>query len=230
VPWLFDEEAVDVLRHFTQLKCRLMPYLYAKAVEAHHTGVPVMRAMMLEFPDDPACDYLDRQYMLGDSLLVAPVFSSNGSVDYYVPAGRWTHLLSEEMIQGPGWRRENHDFFSLPVLVRPNTVLPVGSNFGRPDYEYADGITLEVFGLEDGSDVCVSIPHLDGTAAMGAHFVREGQNIFVVSTGAKDHWRILLVGIHQLEKLEGASWERTVRGTMVLPEDGANSITISLSS
>ena len=57
VPWLFDEEAVDVLRFFTKLKCRLMPYLFEAAGEAHRSGVPMMRAMMLEFPDDPACDY-----------------------------------------------------------------------------------------------------------------------------------------------------------------------------
>ncbi|HEX5691126.1 MAG TPA: alpha-xylosidase, partial [Roseiflexaceae bacterium] len=59
VPWLFDEEAVDVLRFFTRLKCRLMPYLFAAAVEAHASGVPMMRAMLLEFPDDPACDFVD---------------------------------------------------------------------------------------------------------------------------------------------------------------------------
>jgi len=90
VPWLFDEEAVDVLRFFTRLKCRLMPYLYQLAVETHETGVPVMRPMFLEFPDDPACEHLDRQYMLGGSLLVAPVFREDGIVDYYLPDGVWT--------------------------------------------------------------------------------------------------------------------------------------------
>ncbi len=87
VPWLFDQEAVEVLAHFTRLKCRLMPYLYAAALEAHHAGIPMMRAMLLEFPLDPGCEFLDRQYMLGDSLLVAPVFSFDGEVAYYLPAG-----------------------------------------------------------------------------------------------------------------------------------------------
>ena len=97
VPWVYDDEAVKVLRFFTRLKHRLMPYLWAKAVEAHETGTPVMRAMHLEFPNDPACDTLDRQYMLGDALLVAPVFSFDGMVDYYVPAGQWTNLLTGEV-------------------------------------------------------------------------------------------------------------------------------------
>jgi alpha-D-xyloside xylohydrolase len=86
VPWMFDDEAVDVLRHFTKLKCALMPYLFGAAVQAHTHGTPTMRAMMLEFPGDRGCDYLDRQYMLGDSLLVAPVFTYDGMVDYYLPA------------------------------------------------------------------------------------------------------------------------------------------------
>lgn len=75
MPWLFDEEAVDVLRLFTRLKLGLMPYLYEVARAAHAEGVPMMRAMVLEFPDDPGCAHLERQYMLGPDLLVAPVFS-----------------------------------------------------------------------------------------------------------------------------------------------------------
>ena len=87
VPWLFDEESVEVLRTFTRLKMRLMPYLYGQAVAAHQTGVPVLRPMAVEFPDDPACGYLDRQYMLGDRLLVAPVFSASGET-LVLPPGR----------------------------------------------------------------------------------------------------------------------------------------------
>jgi len=63
VPWLYDEEAVDVLRFFTKLKMRLMPYLFSKSVESSRIGIPLMRAMVLEFGNDPTCDYVDRQYM-----------------------------------------------------------------------------------------------------------------------------------------------------------------------
>ena len=65
-----------------------MPYIYGASVEATKTGVPVMRAMVLEFTGDPACETLDRQYMLGDSLLVAPIFNSEGIAKYYLPEGR----------------------------------------------------------------------------------------------------------------------------------------------
>lgn len=62
-----------------------------------------MRAMMLEFAGDPACDTLDRQYMLGESLLVAPVFTAEGVAEYYLPPGRWTNLISGVVVVGPRW-------------------------------------------------------------------------------------------------------------------------------
>ena len=91
VPWNYDEEACEVLKAFTKLKCRLMPYLYTAAVRAHLTGIPVMRPMHMEFWQDRNCAYLDRQYMLGDSVLAAPVFSEDGEESCYLPVS-YTHL------------------------------------------------------------------------------------------------------------------------------------------
>ena len=165
VPWLFDEESCDVVRKFTRLKCRLMPYLYGAAVEAHEHGTPMMRPMMLEFPDDPACDTLDRQYMMGESLLVAPVFHADSHVDYYLPDGLWTSLLDGRKVQGGRWQKETHDFLSLPLMVRPGTVLPMGQCDNRPDYDYTDGLELHVYQLADGQTVVVKIPDLKGQIA-----------------------------------------------------------------
>ena len=146
VPWNFDAEAVDVLRHFSKLKCRLMPYLFGAAKQASRTGVPMMRAMFLEFPDDPGAACLDQQYMLGDTLLVAPVFSQDGEVDVYLPPGRWTHLLSGEEKAG-GWHHEVHNAFSLPLYVRENTLLAIGARDDTVAYDHADGVTLELCAL-----------------------------------------------------------------------------------
>ena len=165
VPWLFDEESCDVVRKFTRLKCRLMPYLYGAAVEAHEHGTPMMRPMMLEFPDDPACDTLDRQYMMGESLLVAPVFHADSHVDYYLPDGLWTSLLDGRKVQGGRWQKETHDFLSLPLMVRPGTVLPMGQCDDRPDYDYTDGLELHVYQLTEGQTVVVKIPDLKGQIA-----------------------------------------------------------------
>lgn len=100
VPWLFDEEdekngvalvpgqtAVDVVREFTKLKLELMPYVYQLGLQPHVNGTPVMRSMFVEFPDDPACRTLDRQYMFGPTMLVAPVFTYSGEVSYRFRCG-----------------------------------------------------------------------------------------------------------------------------------------------
>jgi alpha-D-xyloside xylohydrolase len=165
VPWQFDDEAVDVTRTFTQLKMRLMPYLYQQGLDAAASGVPVLRPMALEFPDDPATAYLDRQYMLGPDLLVAPVFSADGEVEVYLPEGEWTHLLTGESVAGGRWRRERHGYDSLPLYVRPGSVLPWGARVDRPDYDYLDGLRLRVFpGGEGTAEVTVTTP--DGRSAV----------------------------------------------------------------
>ena len=165
VPWMFDEESVDVVRKFVKIKCRLMPYLYGAMAEAHNVGTPMMRPMMLEFPDDPACDTLDRQYMMGESLLVAPIFRKDGQVQYYLPDGKWTSLLDGEVVEGGHWQTEIHDFMSLPLMVRPGTVLPMGKCDSKPDYDYEDGLELHVFQVEDGASVTVTVPDLKGNVA-----------------------------------------------------------------
>lgn len=158
VPWAFDEEAVEVTRIFTHLKMRLMPYLYAAGLEAVETGIPVMRPMALEFPDDPAVAYLDRQYMLGPDILVAPVFSETGEVEFYLPAGEWTHVVTGETVTG-GWRRETHGFDSIPIYARPGSVIPWGARTDRPDYDYLDGLELRVFpGGTGTAEVTVTAP------------------------------------------------------------------------
>jgi alpha-D-xyloside xylohydrolase len=145
VPWAFGDEAVDVTRLFTKLKLELMPYLYAAGLEATATGTPVLRPMQLEFPDDPATGYLDRQYLLGADLLVAPVFTADGTVEFYLPTGSWTNYFTGETVAGGGWRTETHGFDSLPLYVRDGAAIPVGSRDDRPDYDYLDGLTLRVY-------------------------------------------------------------------------------------
>ena len=175
VPWAFDEESVDVVRKFTRLKCRLMPYLYAAMMEAHEKGTPMMRPMMLEFPEDPACDTLDRQYMMGESLLVAPVFREDGRVSYYLPHGRWTSLLHGDTAEGGSWREETHDFLSLPLMVRPGTVLPLGSCETRPDYDYTDGLELHVYQLPEGESRTVKVWNPDGQAFTYTVTMKDGK-------------------------------------------------------
>jgi alpha-D-xyloside xylohydrolase len=207
VPWHYDEEAVAVLSKFTKLKCSLMPYLYRAAIQAHEHGTPMLRAMVLEFPDDPACDYLDLQYMLGDSLLVAPVFSHDGNVSYYVPEGKWTNLLDGSTIEGPRWVKEIHGFMSLPLLVRSNTILPIGNRTDCPDYDYSEDIMLHVYQLDDRNAASVEIPALDGTIETRFEVKRSGNTIQVERHGPAKLWNVLLFGIESVESQDNMEIE-----------------------
>ena len=163
VPWAFDDEAVEVTRKFTRLKMSLMPYLSAASRQVQDRGTPMLRPMVLEFPDDPATEHIDTQYMLGDSLLVAPVFTAGGSVRFYVPEGTWTQLLDGSTVTGPRWVTGQHGFDSLPLLVRPGSVIPIGSRDDKPDYDYPDGVALHLFGLKALTSAKVHVPALGGT-------------------------------------------------------------------
>lgn len=234
VPWLFDEDPDDpenasiVLRFFTRLKCRLMPYLFRAAIQAHQDGIPVMRAMMLEFPDDPACDTLDRQYMLGESLLVAPVFSGDGQVDYYLPAGRWTNFLSGQIVDGGRWVREKHGYLSLPLMVRPNSVIPVGENEQSPEYDYVRGVTLHVFELEDGAEITVLLPSVTGETSTAAQVRRSGREVSVEMPNSNGPWSVLLRGCTAVRLLEGGEMQPGELGVLVRPGENAQVIRVTV--
>ena len=220
VPWLFDEEAVEVLRFFTRLKCRLMPYLFQAARQAHMHGAPMMRAMLLEFPDDPGCEHLDRQYMLGEALLVAPVFSFEGEVSFYVPAGVWTNFINGETLQGPGWVRETHGFSSLPLLARPNSVIPVGRVDSKPDYDYGDGVTLRVYALSEGAHQSAIIPNPQGKTDQIFEVARQNGEISISVDDPAKPWQVLLVNVSAVAGVEGGRAESTAEGMLVFA-DGA---------
>ncbi|MEU3414915.1 alpha-xylosidase [Streptomyces sp. NPDC006658] len=184
VPWHFGEEAVTVARRFTLLKHRLMPYLYGAAAEAHRTGVPMMRPMVLEFPHDAACRPLDRQYMLGPDLLVAPVFTEDGEVEVYLPEGTWTHLLSGERVTGPAWRTERHAYDSLPLYVREGAVLPLAADDSRPDGDWLDDLTLLVHPASAPDHTAeVTVPGPTGAPAATFAVRRDGARLRVTARG-----------------------------------------------
>ncbi len=216
VPWHYNGEACDVLRFFTKLKCRLMPYLYAAAVEAHREGIPTMRAMMLEFPADPACDSLDRQYLLGGALLIAPVLSEDGTVDYYLPAGRWTHLLTGEVRTGGQWHRTKHDFLSLPVFARPGSIVPIGAVDDRPDYDFSAGVIFRVYELADGATLACEIPALDGSDALRLTVSRTQRRVSATLEGdVVGGWRLQLAGVPAVTVRAGLATTSDLLGVII---------------
>ncbi|KAJ3119975.1 hypothetical protein HK100_000079 [Physocladia obscura] len=221
VPWLYDDEACDVLRFFIELKCELMPYFFAKAVETHKTGIPMLRALLLEFPHDPAVFSLDKQYLLGDSLLVAPILHEDNHVDYYVPEGRWTNYITGAVVEGPRWVREIHGFMTVPLLVRPNSIIAVGANNQKPDYDYADGVTIKLYELSDAATAAAVIPNLKGETKLTVTARREKKTITITAEGNAQSWKVLLVGFQSLKAVKGiVSIVKRDNGIELLPKAG----------
>ena len=224
VPWLYDEESVDVVRYFTKLKCALMPYLFRNAYETSKSGIPVMRSMILEFQEDLTCGYLERQYMLGDSLLVAPIFNDKGEATYYLPKGKWTNFFTNEKISGECWRKEKHDYLSLPLMVRPNSIIAVGKEDNKPDYDYSDNVTLHVFELVEEKIAFTSIYNIKGEEELKIEIYLEGKTINIKYEGNCKSFTILMRGIYELKGIEGAQIKVNKLGTSIIPNNDTNEI------
>ncbi|MCH8850801.1 MAG: DUF4968 domain-containing protein, partial [Chloroflexi bacterium] len=124
-PWFYGDEAIDVVRRFALLRYRLLPYIWSFAQEAVETATPLVRPLVLAYPDDPTTHHLDSQYLLGPWLLIAPVFNAEGRVRVYLPEGRWFDFWSGELLEGPRWLDLTVPLDTLPVFVRDDSLLPM---------------------------------------------------------------------------------------------------------
>ena len=144
-PWLFGEEALAIFREYARLRSRLVPYLVSHGREAAETGMPLMRPMALEFPDDPAGYAFDLQYCLGRELLVSPVVRARGWVTTYLPPGRWLDWWSGAVPQGPQTLRRQVPLRELPLYLRENSLLVLGPERSHVGERPADPLTVEAF-------------------------------------------------------------------------------------
>jgi alpha-D-xyloside xylohydrolase len=125
-PWVYGEEAEDIVRKWLHWRYQLIPYLQGCALEASRSGLPVMRSMVLAFPQDQIAWGFENQYMLGPSLLVAPVIEPGGGVRYYLPAGKWYDIWEGSWVEGPGVFTRNMPLDKIPVFGKAGTILPLG--------------------------------------------------------------------------------------------------------
>lgn len=193
VPWLYGEEAVEVCREFTLLKQSLMPYIWAQSVESVKKGLPVMRPMLLEFPNDMACRYLDTQYMLGESLLVAPVFSETGIAHFYLPEGGWIHLLTGRVYAGGRWYKEQYNHHSLPVFVRSGSILVRNLQPGSVDYDDRKAARIHIYDvpMEGAHASCYD---RKGCEIASVSVRRNEEQMIVVTHGFDEDCRVVLEG------------------------------------
>ena len=211
VPWAYDEEAVDVVRFFTRLKISLMPYLFRNAIETSKSGIPVMRSMVMEFADDPSCGYLDRQYMLGEALLVAPIFNDEGIAQYYLPEGRWTNYFTGEVKTGGKWVKEKHGYLSIPLMVKEGSLLAVDS------MDDADEVILKAYELRDGVASATVVYNDAKEEVVKAEIIKKDDKIYM-NVDSDKKYSVLLVNVNNIVSVSNGTFKIIHNDTVITPE------------
>jgi alpha-D-xyloside xylohydrolase len=151
LPWDFPADASRAAVAALRLRYRLMPYLYSAAVDAARTGAPMMRALLVDSPDDPGAWSEELAYRLGTDLLVAPMIDPDGSRALYLPAGEaWVDWWTGEVHDGGRHLRVAKPLEQIPLFVRRGALIPVGPVTGAVGDGPFEEITLLSFGAEPG--------------------------------------------------------------------------------
>jgi len=231
LPWEFGQQALEIFRFYSRLRYRLLPYIYTYAVIAAQTSLPVLRPMLLEFPDDPTTYALDLQYMFGSELLVAPIFNDRSERTIYLPEGRWIDFWSHKILHGPRTISVQVPLDVLPLYVRANALIPTTEPTLFTTDEPFQTITIDAYLLESGS---FELHDTDGLTRISAQLTNDQLQVFV--EGVKQRLALRLIplttapGVARVtvngqefgeiaprEDLPDAqSWTRAQDGTIVL--------------
>jgi alpha-D-xyloside xylohydrolase len=180
LPWDFGEEASAAFLDAARLRYRLLPYIYNAAVEAAETGHPIMRALALAYPGDPALATLDLEYLFGPDLLVAPIYDPTGRRAVVFPPGQWVDFWSHELIAGPLTREIGVPLERVPLFVRANTLLPTMEPVELLTEAAWDLVVFDCYLVDEGR---TTLRDVDGVTDVSA--LLEGARLSVELSGAK---------------------------------------------
>lgn len=156
VPWFYGEEAVAVSKRFAELKNSLMPYIKELENEAVDSGLPLIRPMLIDYSYDRNAQDLDRQYMFGSKLLVAPIFNDQSIGEYYLPIDtKWYNILTEEVKTGGRWYTEEFDYFTLPLLLKGGEAIALSNNLSKTKFDVNSGFKVIAFDVTTRRELTV---------------------------------------------------------------------------
>ena len=211
MPWDYGDEALRIFRDTVRLRYRLLPYIITYAHVAAETSLPMLRAMVLEFPDDPNTYTMDLQYMFGAELMVAPIYNSAGRRPVYFPEGRWVDYWTHEVIEGPQTRWIEVPLEVLPLYVRANALVPT---IEPPDHvtdEPFEVVTFDAYLFDEGS---FALRDTDGLTQVVATL--DGGRLDVEVEGAKRALGLRVVPLAGVPRVEAVR----VNGAAVEEVDG----------
>lgn len=158
-PWLYGPDALTAIRKALDLRYRLIPYYYSLAHETSETGVPLMRPLLMEFPGDPKVANMSDEWMMGESLLVAPVLEPGGQRTVYLPNDRWYGFETNVVLNGKQTIEANVAMDEIPMYVRAGTILPLGHIIQHTDQLPGGPLELEIY---PGKDATFTLVEDDG--------------------------------------------------------------------
>ncbi len=159
LPWLYGDDALAAMRKMIDLRYRLIPYYYSLAHETYATGIPLMRPLVMEFPNDPKVANLSDEWLMGDSLLAAPILQKGGKRSVYLPSGDWYVFGTNQMVQGGCRIQVMAALDEIPVYVRTGTILPLGPAILHTSQLPGGPLELQVY---PGQDAIFTLVEDDG--------------------------------------------------------------------
>jgi alpha-D-xyloside xylohydrolase len=191
-PYAYGPQVEAIARRYLKLRYRLLPYIYSQAVRSSQTGLPMARAMVLEFQDDPTTHRLDLQYLFGDSFLVAPVVRRDHRCRVYLPAGGWLDYWTKEAISGPCWLNLNVPLDTLPLWVQAGAIIPMGPEMAHTEEKPLDPLILELYQPEGEAS---SVIHDEDQPNIPVRYVRHADHLTVEVGPSPGTLKVVLYGL-----------------------------------
>lgn len=162
-PWLISESFTKAFRQSAEMKYKLMPYVYAQAKDCSERGLPMVRALLVEFPDDPGAWFVEDAYMFGSQILVAPLLESGDSRVVYLPRGKWIDYQSGKVYEG-GYQTIKVGEIPCVILVRDGSLIPHAPLAQRTDQIQWDKVELKAYRAD--AQKCTGLLYKPGDAAL----------------------------------------------------------------
>jgi alpha-D-xyloside xylohydrolase len=230
-PWAYGERAEAIFRRYGELRYRLLPYIYSEAVECVRSSTPMMRALVLDFQDDPTTYAIDDEYLFGRSILVAPILDATESRGVYLPRGAWVDLRSFEKLEGGRWIDVDAPLDVLPMYARAGAIIPSGPVMQHVGERRSDPLTLDLYHPGDTGTYTV---HDEAGPDVDVAYRASGRELVVTVHGAAASLELRVHGADVVQarageaRLEAEALEHA-GGVVRLPAGPALEVTLELS-
>ena len=191
-PWEYGQQTADIFRTYMDLRYRLLPYIYSEAHDSVETSLPMVRAMVLEYQDDPTACAIEDQYLFGRSILVAPILDETGKRKVYLPEGSWFGYWDKTELQGPCWVDVDAPLDTLPLYIKAGAILPFGPEKQYTTDRPCDPLLIEIYPAQGNHEYLVQDPDV---GAIPISYVFEEGTVTVNTGTAVGDIEVVLFGL-----------------------------------